>query len=330
MHVAGNGEKLMRVLLLGATGTAGRATLSALAEAGHEVVALHRGEPPAIARNDLVSFRRSDVSDPASLARDGFRGERFDALVTTLASRTGVPEEAWAIDHRANAEALKQACEAGATRVVALSAICVQKPMLAFQFAKLAFEEDLAKSGFGYSIVRPTAFFKSLSGQIERVKNGKPFLLFGNGELTRCKPISDRDLARFITLCLTDEDKRNRVLPIGGPGPAISLREQGEELFRLTGREPRFRHVPVAMFDAIGAALRVGGVLTKSLKTKAELARIGRYYATESMLVWDAEKGRYDADATPEFGQDTLFQHYAEVLSKGQSVDLGAHRVFGD
>lgn len=320
----------MRVLLLGATGTAGRATLSALADAGHEVVALHRGEPPETTHNDLISFRRSDVTDPVSLARDGFRGERFDALVTTLASRTGVPEEAWSIDHRANVEALRQARDAGVTRVVALSAICVQKPMLAFQFAKLAFEEELVKSGVDYAIVRPTAFFKSLSGQIERVKNGKPFLLFGNGELTRCKPISDRDLGRFITLCLTDDDKRNRVLPVGGPGPAISLREQGEELFRLTGREPRFRHVPVAMFDAIGAVLRVGGYLSNSLKTKAELARIGRYYATESMLVWDVQQGRYTADATPEFGHDTLFQHYAEVLSKGETVELGTHRVFGD
>ena len=320
----------MRVLLLGATGTAGRATLAALADAGHEVVALHRGEPPETARNDLVSFRRSDVSDPVSLARDGFRGERFDALVTTLASRSGVPEEAWAIDHRANAEALRQAIEAGVTRVVALSAICVQKPMLAFQFAKLAFEEELVKSGVDYAIVRPTAFFKSLSGQIGRVQRGKPFLLFGNGELTRCKPISDRDLGRFMALCLTDDDKRNSILPIGGPGPAISLREQGEELFRLTGREPRFRHVPVAMFDAISAVLRVGGYLSNNLKTKAELARIGRYYATESMLVWDVQQGRYVADATPEFGHDTLFQHYAEVLSKGETVELGAHRVFGD
>jgi divinyl chlorophyllide a 8-vinyl-reductase len=319
----------MRVLLLGATGTAGRATLTALADAGHDIVALHRGDEPPIQESERISFRKADVSAPLSLKHDGIRGERFDAFVTTLASRTGVPEEAWAIDHRANAEALRQACEAGVTRVVALSAICVQKPMLAFQFAKLAFEDELMKSGADYSIVRPTAFFKSLSGQIERVKNGKPFMLFGNGELTRCKPISDRDLGRFMALCLTDADKRNRVLPIGGPGPAISLKDQGEELFRLTGQQPRFRHLPVGMFDAIGTVLRLGGHVSKGLKTKAELARIGKYYATESMLVWDAGKRRYDADATPEFGEDSLFQHYAEVLSKGQSVDLGAHRVFG-
>ncbi len=39
---------------------------------------------------------------------------------------------------------------------VLLSAICVQKPLLAFQKAKLAFEAHLPEQGLTYSIVRPT------------------------------------------------------------------------------------------------------------------------------------------------------------------------------
>ena len=318
----------MRVMLLGGTGTAGQATLRCLRDAGHEIVAIHRDARPPIAEGPLISFRKADVGDPRSLALDGFRGEQFDALVSCLASRTGVPEDAWAIDHQANLNALRQAGDAGVRHMVLLSAICVQKPRLAFQHAKLAFEAELVRSGMTYSIVRPTAFFKSLSGQIERVKAGKPFLLFGNGTLTRCKPISDRDLGRFMALCLADEAKQNAILPIGGPGPAISPRDQGEALFRLMGRDPAFRQVPVALFDVIGTALGLGARLSKGLKTKAELARIGRYYATESMLVWDADKGRYDAGATPEFGEDTLFDHYGRVLGSGEQVDLGTHRIF--
>ena len=72
----------------------------------------------------------------------------------------------------------------------------MQKPLLEFQRAKLAFEDKLKASGLTWSIVRPTAFFKSLSGQIARVRAGKPFLLFGDGTLTACKPISDDDLGR--------------------------------------------------------------------------------------------------------------------------------------
>ena len=58
--------------MLGATGTIGRATVRALVARGHEVVCLRFG----------------DALDPASLARDGRRGERFDVVVSCLASQT--------------------------------------------------------------------------------------------------------------------------------------------------------------------------------------------------------------------------------------------------
>ena len=204
-------------------------------------------------------MRFGDVTSSASLERDGFGGERFDALVSCLASRTGAPKDAWAIDHGAQVKALAAARAAGVTQVVLLSAICVQKPLLAFQQAKLAFEKELIESGVSYSIVRATAFFKSLSGQIERVKTGKPFLVFGDGSATACKPISDDDLAQFLTECLDDESRRNRILPIGGPGEAITPREQAEHLFALLGRTPRISHVPVALLDVIVFVLSAAG-----------------------------------------------------------------------
>ncbi len=273
-------------------------------------------------------LRFGDVTDPASLARDAFGGDRFDALVTCLASRTGAPRDAWAIDHRANALALAAAREHGVGQVVLLSAICVQKPLLAFQQAKLAFEAELMASGLTWSIVRPTAFFKSLSGQVERLRAGKPFLVFGDGQLTACKPISDDDLARFIAECLTDTSRHNRILPIGGPGEAITPRQQGEELFRLLGRAPRFRQVPVALLDTIIWGLSTLGRAVPSLSDKAELARIGRYYATESMLVLDPATGRYDAQATPSTGTETLFDFYARLVAGQAAVDRGDHAVF--
>jgi divinyl chlorophyllide a 8-vinyl-reductase len=198
-----------------------------------------------------------------------------------------VPADAWAIDHQAHLHALAAARAAGVSQVVLLSAICVQKPLLAFQQAKLAFERVLMESGLTYSIVRPTAFFKSLSGQIERVRSGRPFLLFGDGTLTACKPISDNDLAEYLAGCLDDPLRHNRILPIGGPGAAITPRDQGERLFALLGRPPRLRQVPVGLLDAIIAVLSALGRVFPALAAKAELARIGRYYATESMLVWD-------------------------------------------
>lgn len=331
--VAGTGARAQgkRVLLLGATGTIGRATALALNGCGHEVVCLVRPGRQADLSGVLppgVTVREGDVTDPASLSRAGICGEGFDALVSCLASRTGAPKDAWAIDCRAHSDALKTARQAGIEQMILLSAICVQKPLLEFQKAKLAFEAELVASGMTYSIIRPTAFFKSLSGQIDRLRNGKPFLLFGNGELTACKPISDRDLAAFIAGCVDDESRWNRILPIGGPGPAITPRQQGEELFRLLDRKPAFKRVPVGLMDVIIRGLDLAGRVSPRLKAKAELARIGRYYATESMLVLDPETGRYDAEATPSFGSDTLFGFYKRVVGQGVSIERGDHAVF--
>lgn len=212
--------------------------------------------------------------------------------------------------------------------MVLLSAICVQKPQLAFQEAKLAFERALIDSGLTWSIVRPTAFFKSLSGQVERVQKGKPFLIFGDGTLTACKPISDDDLAEFLASCLTDPTRQNRVMPIGGPGEAQTPRQQGEQLFALLGREPRFQQVPVGLLDTIIRVLSVLGRVVPPLADKAQLARIGRYYATESMLVWDHAAQRYDAAATPSTGHETLVDFFAKRLRGDVTDDRGEHAVF--
>lgn len=42
-----------------------------------------------------------------------------------------------------------------------------------------------------------------------------------------------------------------QMLPIGGPGKALSAKEQAEILFRITGREPKYISAPVGLFDAI-------------------------------------------------------------------------------
>ena len=327
----------MRVLLLGASGTIGMATARALVRRGHQVVCLLRprqglasleADPHLAECLAGATVRWGDATDAVSLSRDGFANESFDAVVSCMASRTGSPKDAWRVDHQAHVVALQAAQAAGVKHFVLLSAICVQKPLLVFQQAKLAFESALMASGLVYSIVRPTAFFKSLSGQLQRVKDGKPFLLFGDGKLTACKPISDEDLGDYLAGCLDDESRHNQILPIGGPGPAITPLQQGEHLFKLLGLKPRFKSVPVGFLDLIIGVLSWVGNIWPRAADKAELAKIGRYYATESMLVWDAASGRYNAEATPSHGTQTLFEAY-EVWVKGEGVPVrGDHAVF--
>lgn len=301
------------IAVAGASGTIGRAVVRELLARGRDVVALVRegsGVPSELEGARIETMHLSDTGAlAATLKRHGVA-----TLISCLASRSGSPRDAQVVDFEANANLLRGVEKAEVEHFILLSAICVQRPKLAFQHAKLAFEAELAGSSVAHTIVRPTAFFKSLSGQVDRVREGKPFFLFGDGELTACKPISDADLARFIANQVDNAQSHGRILPIGGPGPAITLKRQGETLFEAAGLEPRFRRVPVAMFTAAARVLSLGALVSQWFAQKAEYARIARYYATESMLVLDPETGEYSAEATPEFGNDTLADHYAKLI----------------
>ncbi|MEL7304287.1 MAG: NAD(P)H-binding protein [Myxococcota bacterium] len=322
-----------RVLIAGATGYIGRHVVGEFVARGHSVIAMSRTPSTSVDQELEMALDGAHIASARVTDRTEIEAVLFqhqpEVVVSCLASRSGEGSDAWMIDYQANSNLLKSAQRNGATQFILLSAICVQKPVLEFQYAKLKFEAELIKSGLSYSVVRPTAFFKSLSGQIARVKRGKPYLLLGDGRRTACKPISQPDLARFITNCVNDRDKRNAILPVGGPGPAITPREQGEMLFSLLDRPPRFRSLPLWMMDAIVRGLSGVGWASPQLRTKAELARIGRYYATESMLVWNQIDARYDPDATPSFGHDTLWDHYRRALIDSDwRSELGDHSVF--
>lgn len=340
--MTGNPQAAMRgrLLLFGASGTIGRAVLDRAIAAGWEVVCAGRRAPTPGQANDQTApiadlaagegrftVRHCDINDPASV-KAAFGTDHFDGVISCLASRTGVPDDAWAIDHDAQCAILAAAEAATVRHFILLSAICVQKPRLAFQHAKRAFEEKLMASGLVWSIVRPTAYFKSLSGQIDRVRNGKAYLLFGDGRLTACKPISDHDLADFMLGCLDQPDRHNRVLPIGGPGPALTPREMGLKLFDLTGQPVNVKSVPPGMLLGLAQIVSVFGRILPFLRKRAALARIGHYYATESMLVWNEAKQAYDADATPEFGTMTLFDYYEQRIKGRLADDRADHAVF--
>jgi len=332
----------VRVLVVGATGYIGKFVVRELVSRGYNVVAFSRERSGVKGKADMEATRKEfpdadvrfgEVTDKDSLRSVGFK-DKVDVVVSCLASRTGGIKDSWLIDYEATKNALDLGREQGAEHFVLLSAICVQKPLLEFQRAKLKFEKELAEaaSDINYSIVRPTAFFKSLAGQIEVVKGGGPYVYFGDGYLASCKPISEKDLAKFMADCVRgDEDKINAVLPIGGPGKAYSAREQGEMIFKLTGKKENFFPVPIELMDGV---ISIFDFLTKffpNLADGAEFGKIGRYYAAESMLVWDEEKQEYNADATPSYGEDTLEAFFDKAVKEGLAgQELGDAAIFSE
>ena len=96
-----------------------------------------RAESAELLTGATTSF--GDATDLASVADDGIYGERFDAMVSCLASRTGSTGDTWAVDYQAHVGTLAAAKAAHVPHMILLSATCVQKPLLPFEQAKLAF-----------------------------------------------------------------------------------------------------------------------------------------------------------------------------------------------
>jgi divinyl chlorophyllide a 8-vinyl-reductase len=274
------------VAVAGATGYIGKFCVQECVRRGYNTIAVARKEGPGSVFEGATTVV-ADVTDPASLEEKLFKNHKVDVVISCLASRSGTKSDSWLIDYQATANCLNEGVKADLRHFVLLSAFCVRKPLLEFQKAKLKFEKELRQASdasdgkLTYSVVRPTAFFKSVSGQLEVVKGGFPFVVFGDGTMCKCNPISEADLATYMVDCIADPSKNNKILDLGGPDEGYTMAQQGELLAEACGVEPNIMKAPVGLFDAIIGALDFGGRFLDSLQDAAELARIGKYYAVE-------------------------------------------------
>jgi len=311
--------KLTKIFVAGSTGYIGKNVVKYALDNGFDVVTAkrHSDNKPGQLNKKLkvIKISSNDNDWIADL-------EKVDVIISCLASRTGEPKDAHLVDYKLNCLLLEKAKALKCSQFILLSAICVQKPRLAFQFEKLAFEEELKKSGLNFSIVRPTAYFKSLSGQIENIKKGKPYVYFGDGQITQCNPISEKDLSLYILSCIKDKSKWRKILPIGGPKQSITPKDIGKILFEIFEVSPKYKSFPTKILDAIRLLLLIISPFSNWAKNKSELIKIAKYYATESMLIWDEKKECYDANMTPSTGKDTLRDYFYSIKNLDLQLEI--------
>ncbi len=311
--------KLTKIFVAGSTGYIGKNVVKYALENGFDVVTAKRhpdNKPGQLNKKlKVIKISNNDNNWIADL-------EKVDVIISCLASRTGEPKDAHLVDYKLNCLLLEKAKALKCSQFILLSAICVQKPRLAFQFEKLAFEEKLKKSGLNFSIVRPTAYFKSLSGQIENIKKGKPYVYFGDGQITQCNPISEKDLSLYILSCIKDKTKWRKILPIGGPKQSITPKDIGKILFEIFEVSPKYKSFPTKLLDAIRLLLLIISPFSNWAKNKSELIKIAKYYATESMLIWDEKKECYDANMTPSTGKDTLRDYFYSIKNLDLQLEI--------
>jgi len=317
-------------VIAGATGYIGKSTVRESVRQGYKTIALVRDKKKVESKEGQQIYKtffegaeivECDVCDADKLT-EAFKeisaqstAGKIDAVVSCLASRSGIKKDAYAIDYQATLNCLESGQAVDARHFVLLSAFCVKNPWLQFQQAKLKFEAALeAQNGMTWSIVRPTAFFKSVSGQLEVIQQGAPFVMFGDGEVTRCNPISEANLATYLIDCISDETRMNNAINLGGPDEPLTMKNQGEMLYKAVGKEPNFFYAPLWLFDVIIDSLQwVSDTFdSEKFENAAELGRIGKYYAVEDMLTTEPEE---------KFGTMTLQEHYDKIAVEGQEYD---------
>ena len=235
-HVAGESCSGEKVVVVGASGYIGKAVVRESVRRGYPTTAVVRDASAAAGEANFkgANVVQADVTQPATLGGPLSSGN-VDVVISCLASRSGSKKDSFAIDYQATLNCLEAAKAAGARHFVMLSAFCVtsaeqQDPYaLQFQYAKKDMEAKLREqSEVGYTIVRPTAFFKSVSGQVEVVNGGGPFVYFdlGGGKCATCNPIAEADLAAALIDTITDPSKKDALWNIGGPDDGLSMKQQ--------------------------------------------------------------------------------------------------------
>lgn len=312
------------VVIAGATGYIGKAVVAESVKRGYNTIALVRSLDKVFSEEGQRLYGETfkgakvvqvDVSDADELTKCMSAIDiPVDTIVSCLASPVGTKKEAYAIDYQATLNCLNAGRDpaVNARHFILLSAFCCRRPLLQLQQAKLKFEGELAaQNDLTWSVVRPTAFFKSVSGQLEGIQNGNPYVLFGDGAVTRCNPIAESELAEYMLNCMTDESKCNKIMNIGGPDKPLTNKMLGDMMHEAAGLEPRYVYAPTWIFDSIINTFQVFATLTKNefLEDAAEYARIGKYYAVEDMLTTDPEE---------KYGKISIQDHYNTIASQGQ------------
>ncbi|RDI75606.1 Nucleoside-diphosphate-sugar epimerase [Gaiella occulta] len=207
------------ILVTGATGFVGRHVVAALASEGRRVRALVR-DAAATAMLDAVDceLAHGDVTDPASL-REATEG--VDAVVHLVAIIAGRPADFERVMVQGTAAVIAAAQEAGARRLVYMSALGTSeetKGTVPYYRAKWECEQAVAAAGIPHAILRPSFVFGADGGALPRflrIARLAPVTPVVGPGRQRLQPIWVDDVARAVVLASDRSD--DLLVELGGP-----------------------------------------------------------------------------------------------------------------
>ena len=218
------------ILVTGATGTLGTATVARLRAAGHDVRALSRRTGPGLVTGDLLS------GDGLAAALDG--------VGTVVHLATGRD------DVRATGNLLEAARVAGVEHLVLISIVGIDGIPLGYYRQKLEVERLVTGSGVAHTVLRATQFHTF----VERLFTAQRWLPAVLAPAFALQPIAVEEVAdRLVELA--GASPAGRVPDIGGP-----VRASGPELAAAWARARGVRRpiLPLRLPGATFAGYRAG------------------------------------------------------------------------
>ncbi|MBX3626752.1 MAG: NAD-dependent epimerase/dehydratase family protein [Rhizobacter sp.] len=216
----------MRVLLTGATGFIGRHLALALAQAGHEVVAVVRR--PGVALPGVSAQIAGDFTRDLHAADWQARLHGIDVVVNTVGLLREQGRQRFDTLHEAAPIALFRACvAAGVRRVVQISALGADEHAQSrYHLSKKAADDVLLALPLQASVVQPSLVYGpgGASAQLFNLLAGLPLLALPGQGQQRVQPIHVDDLVQALVVLVERPDAHSRRIALVGPRP-LSLRE---------------------------------------------------------------------------------------------------------
>ncbi|MEW2398353.1 NAD(P)H-binding protein [Streptomyces sp. NPDC046862] len=224
------------ILVTGGTGTLGRLVTERLRGKGHEVRVLSRRTQPY-----AVDLRESGPGLDAAVAG-------VDTIVHCASTPRGG-------DEQAAANLIRAAHKAGVAHLLYISIVGVDRVPFGYYRTKLAVEQQVERSGLGWTVLRATQFHDLLVTLFQALSKS-PVILLPAG--VSDQPVAVAEVADRMAE-LAAGGPAGRVEDMGGP-EVRTLRELAHAYLAATGRRRPIMNVPLA-----GQAyrdFRAGGHLT--------------------------------------------------------------------
>ncbi|WAS94892.1 SDR family oxidoreductase [Nannocystis punicea] len=222
-----------KILVTGATGNCGGATLRALVRGGVRARAMTRepGRAQALAAMPGVEVVAGDFDDPAAL------GRALAGIEAVLLLPPHAPAmEAW------QGNLIAAARRAGARHVVHVSGICADpsEPSISLGGHGRG-ERELEASGLAWTHLRPNSFFQNTLFDAASIAAEGRF--YGCVADVRFAKIDTRDVGEVAAVCLTQSGHEGETYELSGP-EALTYAELARTLSRVLGRPIEYVDMP--------------------------------------------------------------------------------------